>query len=240
MEIFYITVLTFLAGILGTITGFGISTVMVPVVLLFLPLPETLLLVGVIHWFGDLWKMYFFKKGVDWELLVFFGIPGIAAAYLGASLVFQLPEQLVSQFLGAILIAYVIFLLLRPSFKIKKAPFIASLGGAGSGFLGGLTGVGGGALRAVVLTAFNVPKSVYIFTSGLLGAVIDASRIATYYLGGARISSALTIGLLLFLPASFVGAFVAKKIVNKIPQDKFRVVVSVFLFVIGAKLLLFP
>ncbi|KKU47123.1 MAG: hypothetical protein UX67_C0049G0014, partial [Candidatus Woesebacteria bacterium GW2011_GWF2_46_8] len=110
MEIAFISFLTFLAGIVGTITGFGISTIMVPVVLLFLPLPETLLLVGVIHWFGDLWKMYFFKKGVDWELLVFFGIPGIAAAYLGASLVFQLPEQLVSQFLGAILIAYVIFL----------------------------------------------------------------------------------------------------------------------------------
>ena len=121
MEIAFISFLTFLAGIVGTITGFGISTIMVPVVLLFLPLPETLLLVGVIHWFGDLWKMYFFKKGVDWELLVFFGIPGIAAAYLGASLVFQLPEQLVSQFLGAILIAYVIFLLLRPS-KLKRLP----------------------------------------------------------------------------------------------------------------------
>ncbi len=75
MEIFYITALTFLAGILGTITGFGISTVMVPVVLLFLPLPETLLLVGIIHWFGDIWKMYFFKKGIDWELLVFFWNP---------------------------------------------------------------------------------------------------------------------------------------------------------------------
>lgn len=240
MEIFYIALLTFLAGIVGTVTGFGISTVMVPVVLLFLPLAETLLLVGVIHWFGDIWKMYFFKKGVDWGLLIFFGVPGIAMAYIGASLVLQLPEQLVSQFLGAILIAYVIFLLLRPSFKIKKTPLIASLGGAGSGFLGGLTGVGGGALRAVVLTAFNVPKSTYIFTSGLLGAVIDASRIATYYLGGTRINGILTLGLILFIPASFVGALVAKRIVNKIPQQKFKVVVSVFLFVIGVKLLLFP
>lgn len=240
MEILYITLLTFLAGIVGTITGFGISTVMVPVVLLFLPLPETLLLVGVIHWFGDIWKMYFFKKGIDWELLIFFGVPGITIAYLGASLVLQLPEQLVSQFLGAILITYVIFLLLRPSFKIKKTPFIASLGGAGSGFLGGLTGVGGGALRAVVLTAFNVPKSTYIFTSGLLGAVIDASRITTYFLGGTRISSMLAWGLIVFIPASLAGAWIAKKLVDKIPQGLFRTIVAIFILILGIKYFFFP
>ena len=170
MQILYISLLTFLAGILGTITGFGISTLMVPVVLLFLPLPETLLFVGVVHWFGDLWKMYFFKRGIDWKLLIYFGVPGVILAFIGASLVLTLPERLSSQVVGAILITYVAYLIFKPDFKIKKSPLAAGLGGAGSGFLGGLTGVGGGALRAIVLTAFNVPKSTYIFTSGLLGA----------------------------------------------------------------------
>jgi len=240
MEIFFITILTFLAAILGTIPGFGISTVMVPVVLLFLPLPETLLLVGVIHWFGDIWKMYFFKKEIDWNLLVFFGIPGVVMAFIGASLVFTLPERLLSQFVGAILIAYVIYLLLRPSFRLKKSFLAAAAGGAGSGFLGGLTGVGGGALRAIVLTAFNVPKSTYIFTSGLLGAVIDASRITTYYVGGTRINTNLSWGLLAFIPASLAGAWVAKRIVDKIPQGAFRSLIAVFLFVLGIILFFFP
>ena len=240
MEIFFITILTFLAAILGTITGFGISTVMVPVVLLFLPLPETLLLVGVIHWFGDIWKMYFFKKEIDWNLLVFFGIPGVVMAFIGASLVFTLPERLLSQFVGAILIAYVIYLLLRPSFRLKKSFLAAAAGGAGSGFLGGLTGVGGGALRAIVLTAFNVPKSTYIFTSGLLGAVIDASRITTYFLGGIKINPTLAWGLIAFIPASLAGAWIAKRIVDKIPQGAFRTFIALFLFVLGVKLFFFP
>ena len=240
MEIFYISALTFLAGILGTITGFGISTVMVPVVLLFLPLPETLLFVGVVHWFGDIWKMYFFKKGIDWNLLIFFGIPGVIMAYIGASLVLTLPEKLLSQFVGAILIAYVIYLLLKPTFRLKKSFLAAATGGAGSGFLGGLTGVGGGALRAIVLTAFNVPKSTYIFTSGLLGAVIDASRVTTYFLGGTRINPTLTWGLLAFIPASLAGAWVAKRLVDKIPQGTFRSLIAVFLFILGVKLFFFP
>lgn len=240
MQILYFTLLTFLAGILGTITGFGISTVMVPVVLLFLPLPETLLFVGVVHWFGDIWKMYFFKKGIDWKLLIFFGIPGVIMAYIGASLVLTLPERLISQFMGAILISYVIYLLLKPTFKLKKSFLAASLGGAGSGFLGGLTGVGGGALRAIVLTAFDVPKSTYIFTSGLLGAVIDASRITTYFVGGTRINSSLTWGLIAFIPASLAGAWVAKKVVDKIPQKVFRNLIALFLLALGVKFFFFP
>src|SRR3989344_5966349 len=108
MEIFYITALTFLAGILGTISGFGISTVMVPIILLFLPLPETLLLVGLIHWFGDIWKMLLFKHGFDKKLLFYFGIPGVLMAILGGLIVVDIPEKYASQLVGSILILYVI------------------------------------------------------------------------------------------------------------------------------------
>ena len=240
MEILFFTIVTFLAGILGTITGFGISTVMVPVVLLFLPLPETLLLVGVVHWFGDLWKMYFFKHGFDWKLLLYFAVPGIVMAIIGARLTFTLPANLLDRFVGLILVAYVVYFLYKPHFKLKGNFSTAFLGGGSSGLLGGISGVGGGALRAVVLTAFNLPKSEYIFLSGLTGAAIDASRIATYFLGGARIDHNLTLGLLIFIPASFLGAFVAKKIINKISQNRFRTIIFAFLLIIGLKFLIFP
>jgi len=240
MEILFLTILTFLSGILGTITGFGISTIMVPVVLLFLPFPETLLLVGVIHWFGDIWKMYFFKHGFDVKLLLSFAIPGIFLAYVGATMALSLPEVFLSRFVGVILLSYVLYLFFKPEFKLKDNFLTASLGGAGSGFLGGISGVGGGALRAVVLTAFNLEKSNYIFISGLTGFAIDASRITTYFLGGTRINENLTLGFLLFIPASFFGAWVAKKVVNKIPQARFRTIISIFLLIIGLKFLIFP
>ena len=152
----------------------------------------------------------------------------------------SLPEVFLSRFVGVILLSYVLYLFFKPEFKLKDNFLTASLGGAGSGFLGGISGVGGGALRAVVLTAFNLEKSAYIFISGLTGFAIDASRITTYFLGGTRISGNLTQGLLFFIPASFFGAWVAKKVVNKIPQAKFRMVISIFLVIVGLKFLIFP
>ena len=94
MEMVYITILTFIASMVGTMTGFGTSTIMVPVLLLFSPLSQTLLFVGIIHWFGDIWKILLFKKGLNWKLILGFGIPGIIASCIGASLTFQISEKI--------------------------------------------------------------------------------------------------------------------------------------------------
>lgn len=53
MELTALIALTLIASCIGTMTGFGTSTIMVPVLSLFLPLPLVLLFAGIIHWFGD-------------------------------------------------------------------------------------------------------------------------------------------------------------------------------------------
>ncbi|MCO5382844.1 MAG: hypothetical protein NHB15_12750 [Methanosarcina barkeri] len=75
-EIIYISLLTLLASIIGTLAGFGISTVMVPILLIILPLPQTLLLVGIIHWFNDIWKILLFREGIRWKLFLLSAFPG--------------------------------------------------------------------------------------------------------------------------------------------------------------------
>jgi uncharacterized membrane protein YfcA len=240
LPIFLVTLLTIFASALGTVSGFGISTLMVPIMLFFLPYPETLLFVGVVHWFGDVSKLFIFKRGLNWKILLAFGVPGTIAAYIGASLTFQISTVILSRLVGIFLIAYVLFIILRPKFKIKPNTISAFLGGAFSGLLGGLTGVGGGAIRAVVLTAFNLQKEIYVFTTGVVGATVDASRILGYFVGGTRITHVLLLGLPFFIVASFAGVRIGKILVDKIPQEKFRFVVAFFLFVIGVKFALFP
>ena len=239
-EIFWIALLTTAASAAGTVSGFGISTLMVPVMLFFLPLSLTLLFVGVVHWFGDFWKIFLFKRGFNWKILFAFGIPGVIASFIGARLTFEAPENLLSRLVGVFLIAYVLFIIFKPSFKLKPKTSTAFLGGLFSGLAGGLTGVGGGAIRAVVLSAFNLQKEIYVFTTGVIGATIDASRIIGYFTGGTRLTGTLLIGLPFFVLASFLGVKIGKIFVDKIPQEKFRFVVAFFLFVIGAKFTLFP
>lgn len=233
-----ILLLTLVSATIGTMTGFGTSTIMVPILSLFFPIPETLLFVGVVHWFGDIWKMLFFKKGFHWKLILLFGVPGIVASFLAARLPLALPETVLSRSLGLFLIAYVSFLFFKTNWKVSASQPSAVLGGTLSGFFSGIFGVGG-AIRSTFLTAFDLPKSVFLFTSGAIGLLIDSSRIAQYWMSGIRLDPLLSSSLLLSILVSLFGAYIAKKLVDKIPQERFRLFVAIALLLVGIRYLVF-
>jgi hypothetical protein len=239
MEIVYIALLTILASGIGTITGFGTSTILIPILLFYLPLPETLLVVGVIHFSGDVWKMILFRKGFEWKLVLTFGITGIITSYIGATIVFSASPESLLRILGGFMLTYVIFLLFKPGFKVPKKNMTAIIGGGISGFFAGIFGVGG-AIRTLFLSTFNLPKAVFIATTGAIAFLIDSTRITTYLINGVKLDDLNLWGFLVFIPASFAGTALAKKVVDKIPQKWFRMVVALFLLVMGIKFLIFP
>ncbi|GAB4343485.1 MAG: sulfite exporter TauE/SafE family protein [Desulfobulbaceae bacterium] len=239
-ELLLLSTLTLVASLVGTMTGFGTSTIMVPVLLLFLPLPVTLLFVGVIHFCGDIWKVLLFRSGFDRKVVLGFCLAGIPASWLGAMFSAQAEGYPVKRILGAFLICYTLFLFARRNWSLPPTTPTALGGGLLSGLCAGFSGVGG-AVRGAFLTAFNLPPGTYVFTSGLIALFIDATRITGYLAGSARLDSSLAVSLLACIPLSFAGAWIAKRyIVDRLPRTTFRVVVGVFLSVIGFRLLFFP
>jgi len=212
---------------------------MIPVLVMFFPPVEAIFLVAIIHWFGDVWKITLFRKGYNFRLVVLFGLIGLVTSYLGAFISLGANEQIFLRLLGIFLAGYALFLLTRSNFKVPPGNSTAFIGGALSGFFAGMFGIGG-AIRSMFLSAFDLSKAVYIATAGAIGIMVDSTRIITYAISGTTLPEELWYGLLLFIPVSFMGAQTAKKIVDRIPQDKFRRVVSAFLLILGIKLLIWP
>lgn len=237
IQVISLCLLTLVASGIGTATGFGTSTVMIPVLTLFVPIPVALLFVGFIHLCGSIWKVVLFKRGFDWKLILGFGLPGIAASFLGASLSLGAEGLPLKRILGGFLILYVAFLFLKREWSLPKNNSTAVFGGMLSGLFAGFFGVGG-AVRGAFLTAFNLPKEVYIFTSGLIALFIDVTRVSRYLWGGVRLPNDLLLALLVSIPISLVGAYGAKRFLDKLPQKFFRVFVGVFLVLVGVKLLI--
>jgi len=98
----------------------------------------------------------------------------------------------------------------------------------------------GGAIRGMFLSAFNLPKEVYLFTAGAIALFIDSTRIITYFNGGTTLEGQLLWGLLIFIPTSFIGAKIAQKIVRKTEQKSYRSIIAFFLLLVGIKLIFFP
>jgi len=235
MEIAAVAFLSFFAGIVGTVTGFGTATIMVPVLLLSYSLPETLLLSGVVHWFGNFWKVSLFWEGVRWRLILLFALPGVLCTWIGASLIFVIPEEVFLRTLGLLLIIYTMYMVLNSSFKIPTSNGAAIVGGSLSGFTCGMFGIGG-AIRSAFLSSFDLPKATYLTTLGIIGLFIDSARLLTYWSEGIRLISLPYWSLFVFIGASLLGALVAKQIVDHLPQQIFRTVIMLFLFLVAVRI----
>ena len=110
------------------------------------------------------------------------------------------------------------------------------IGGSLSGFSAGLLGTGG-AIRGLTMAAFNLEKSVFVATSAFIDFMIDFSRTFVYYNNGyihkhdlKYVPFLLVIGL--------VGSYIGKRILDKIPQGKFRKLSLLFILIIGLATLL--
>lgn len=236
----FIAILTIFASGIGTLTGFGISTVMVPVLIFFLPIGQVLLLVALIHLLGELSKLMLFRESIRWRMVLWFAVPGLIGSLVGAVLSFTVPEDFVARLLGILLMADVLFLYTHKQNKIhmRDHKVVAAGGGVLSGFFAGITGIGG-PIRVAFLSIFKLKKEVFIATTGLASLFVDFTRIGAYFGGGIRLDSMMWWGFLMFIPAAYWGSWLARRYVKIISYPKMQVIISGFLIVIALKLLIF-
>lgn len=230
-------VAVFLSEIVGTIAGFGSATILLPVALLFVDFKTALVLTALVHLFGNLGRMVFFRGRISWKVTSYFGVVGIFGSLMGALLVPRLDPALLEHGLGIFLIVYGIFALLKPSFRLKQTGGNMVTGGLSSGFLAGIIGTGG-ALRTAFLTAFRLPKAQYIGTSAAIAVAVDGIRIPVYMRDG-LLSGDYFWALPLLFVLAIAGAYAGKKVALKIPQLIFGRIILACLILAGAALLFF-
>jgi len=225
-----------LSEIIGTLAGFGSSTVFLPLALLFFEFKSALVLVAFLHVFGNLGRVSFFRHGLDRRLMIRFGLPSVILTLLGAALVAYLPQILLKGILGVFLIIYSALFMWRDDLHLRPTVANSVLGGGLSGFLAGLIGTGG-ALRGAFLTAFNLPKERYIATAAAIAIAVDLTRIPVYLSQNFLDSS-----LYWYLPVLFIlaiaGSFIGRRILDKIPQKLFRRLVLAAILLVGLKFVL--
>jgi uncharacterized membrane protein YfcA len=86
----------FISEIIGTVAGFGSSTIFLPIALFFVNFKTALVLVAIFHLFGNLGRINFFRHGLDRKIIITFGIPSILLSFLGASLVGILSQDVLT------------------------------------------------------------------------------------------------------------------------------------------------
>lgn len=219
------------AEVIGTIGGFGSSLLVMPLAEHFLGFQQALGLTALFHVFSNLSKIVLFRHGLDRKLAVRMGIPAMVGVVLGALLTGAWDGSTLRLALGLVLVLVSMVVLLAGTRPLRATWLNAVLGGASSGFAAGLVGTGG-AVRGVVLAAFALEKNTFIATSAWIDLGVDVSR-SVIYGGMGYFSPSLWLQLPLLIAVSYAGTWLGRKLLDRIPQERFRQGVLLLVLAVG-------
>lgn len=232
----YFLIVSFFAAAVGTMAGFGSSTLLIPVALLFMDARSAVFLVASFHFFYDTFKLKIFWKEIDFNMFFIFGIPSIIFAFVGALLFSSVNPDALRRVAGVFLIMFSLASFRNPRFILKRNKLVAILGGGVSGLLAGLVGLGG-AIRSSFLIAFDLSKEAYVATAAIIAFMVDAARIPTYFFLEAAQNSPHYIHLPFLLVTAFLGVRAGRYFLWKINQKRFKKIVLIALLLAGVRLL---
>lgn len=160
-------------------------------------------------------------------------MPVIASYSLAAR---TLEITAVKAVIGVLIVAFAL-LELWPRFQaLAFPPRWLPLGGALSGFFGGLSG-NQGALRSAFLLKSGLSKDAFVATGAVAAVIVDATRLVIY--GTGSISAHLAQSRELLAPVAvatvcaFVGSFYGKRMLRKVTLRTVQLVVAFAMLVIG-------
>lgn len=253
MEILLICIVAFFASGLTLFSGFGLGTLLLPVFALFFPVDIAIGMTAIVHFLNNLFKLFLFKKQMQYSVLLRFGIPSVLAALAGALLLNQLGKfeplasytmggriysiTLLKVVIGVLMILFAAFELIPSLKKISLPPSLLPLGGLLSGFFGGLSGHQG-ALRSIFLLRLNLSKEQFIGTGIAIACLIDISRLSIYSVHIKNAGNALNYGWLAAATLSaFAGAWIGNRLLKKITISLLHYIVALFIILFSIALI---
>lgn len=252
MEIVVISCAAFLVAILTFFSGFGLGTILTPVFMIFFPVELAIALTGVVHFFNNIFKLFLVGRNADKEVLLRFGIPAVIAAIIGSWILLNITDlqplfsyTAFGKHIEVYPVKFIISILLIIFASIDLIPYFNTLqfgkdklplGGALSGFFGGLSG-NQGALRSAFLIKAGLSKEAFIGTAVVVSTFVDFTRLSIY---ATRISkSGLTDNLTLVICATLsaiAGAYLGNKLLKKVTLRFLQVTIAIMLIIISLAL----
>ncbi|MCM2266309.1 MAG: TSUP family transporter [Elusimicrobiales bacterium] len=259
MEYVMVPLAALVASILSFYSGFGLGTLLMPVLAVFFPLPAAIAATAVVHGCNNLFKILLVGVKADRELVLKFGVPAIAAAFAGAwalhlfnsvssgaafSYVLLGRAAVITPLKLMLALLMLCFAAVDALPALKNMKFdrrYLPLGGLLSGFFGGFSGHQG-ALRSAFLVKTDVTPEAFVATNAVIGFLVDCARLVIYaytifLLGGAGGAGAFPTGAAAAaVLASVAGVLIGLKFLHKVTLSVIQGLTAVMLALIAALL----
>lgn len=220
--------------------GFGGGLVAMPLLLMVLPISTVLPVIAVLNMLSSMQAMKV-REHIQWMELLKLVPPSILGILLGWFVFKAIDLDLLTKFFAVFLILYAVYSLIsakreKKTGEEKKMPkWVLVPVGIIAGFIAMIFGGAGGGFYAVYLDGLRLPRHQFRATVTTILLVVSVSRSIGYYQLGFFHEETLTL-LAAALPLMFLGSFVANRLLNRMSDTNFRVIIAFLLIGSGVTL----
>jgi hypothetical protein len=231
-----LALVAFVASTLAAVTGFGGAAVLLPVLVAVFGVRDAIPILTVAQLIGNGSRVWFNRRELDWAVVGWFALGGVPLAFVGGLLFAKAPLSALTRILGAFLIAVVIWRHVRPGPPRRPPVSSFALIGAGASLLSALLG-SVGPLMAPFFLAYGLLKGAYIGTEALATVLMHVVKLAAYEQGAVLSAPAILVGLTLG-PIMIGGSYVGKRVVDRLPEHMFVLLIEATMTAAGLLFLL--
>jgi uncharacterized membrane protein YfcA len=220
-------------GIVASVAGFGIGSLVTPVLAWQLDAKLAVAAVSIPHVIGTAVRFWRLGGHVDRRVLANFGVMSAGGGLLGALLQERATTPALLILFGGLLLFSSAAELTGFGRRMQFGGALAWMAGALSGFLGGLVGNQGG-IRSAALLGVELPKHAFVTTATAVALMVDAARVPVYVWSMGDAMARLSVWIVIATIGVVVGTLIGLRLLARIPEYLFRRVVAVVLAVLGA------
>ena len=220
------------AGGIATVSGFGIGSLLTPLLGMVLGAKTAVVLVAVPHAVATAVRLWLMRQHVDRRLLRGFGAMSAAGGIVGAALQAQAESPALAFVLGGLLVLSGVLGLTGVSDRLRFRGWVGWVAGAVSGLLGGLVGNQGG-IRAGAMLGFDVSPASFVATATAVGLIVDAVRLPIYVATQGDVIAAHWLPVGIASAGAILGTFGGVALLSRVPARAFKKVVAMLLLALG-------
>jgi uncharacterized membrane protein YfcA len=225
-----------LAGALAAVTGFGIGSLLTPLLALQVDTRLAVATISIPHVVGTALRFWLLAGRVDRKVFWSFGLTSAAGGLIGALLHAWASNRWLTLLFGALFLFAAGSEFAGLAGKMRFRGYVAWIAGGVSGLLGGLVGNQGG-LRSAALLGFDLSRQSFVATATAVGLVVDGARLPVYLATQYRELAAAWIVIAVATGGVILGTLLGSRVLARIPDIWFHRVLALVLSGLGFTML---
>jgi uncharacterized membrane protein YfcA len=221
-----------LAGGIAAISGFGIGSVLTPIVATQIDAKLAVAVVSIPHFIGTLFRFIRLRRYVNRPLAFTFGVASALGGLAGAVLNAFSNAHALGYVLASLLVFAGLTGITGLADRIQLKGAWKWIGGFASGGLGGLVGNQGG-IRSAAMLGFNLTKESFVATATASALLVDGARMPVYFAIHLDWLTAEYHLLLISIGGVLVGTVFGSRLLTRVPERLFKRLVSALILALG-------